>query len=763
MQGAADSERSEDGEDGGFSLQDAYQIVRKRYRLIAVLTMLVANVTAGAVLMIPNRYEAVATVQIDQRQKKITNIEGVISDLKADTATVDSEVEIIRSKAIAQRVIETLGLRGDKELNEPTGVKRWLAMIGLSRKQILPPKPAATDANGTRDPIATVLNIERAIDTEPERDAIGRAFESRLKVVRLRNTLLIEIHFSSADPIKAARIANTIADVYLKSQIEAKQRAAEQASALLEEKIRGLRDRVGVAERRIERFKTDNNIFDADGFLLADRQLAREMEALVIARKQTAEAKARFEQARRMSLQGEGNESVADVLQSQTIRLLRDELTKALRKEAELATKYGPRHPEIQKSAADVAKAQSELTAEVNKIIRNLKTEYEVAADRERQLAAAMDGLKGQIGSSKDQIWQLKELEREATANKQLYEALLSRNKQTVETLGLQFPDARIVEQADVPPTPASPKRKQIVLIALAGGLALGLGLAFLLELMAPGVHRPEDAEKALETALLGALPGLKRQSDGVMDPLMAIRLMVAAPRGLFAEAIRGIRHEIDARRRSGAARVILIASSLPNEGKSMVASNLALHYAQTGSRVLLVDGDMRKAELSRLLGMQARHGLLDAIKSGQGVEAAIVRDGATGLHFLPAASVLDTDATTSAAEHLSHGGAHHVIDRLRSQFDLVVVDAPPLLPVVDARFLADLVDQIVFVMTWKRTPKALAKRAMKLLGLNSRKVIGVVVNQVDPADFAASQGYGVTERRAPRVELRRRHQLAAA
>jgi Mrp family chromosome partitioning ATPase len=178
---------------------------------------------------------------------------------------------------------------------------------------------------------------------------------------------------------------------------------------------------------------------------------------------------------------------------------------------------------------------------------------------------------------------------------------------------------------------------------------------------------------------------------------------------------------------------------------------------------VLLVDGDMRKAELSRLLGMQARHGLLDAIKSGQGVEAAIVRDGATGLHFLPAASVLDTDAATSAAEHLSHGGADQVIDRLRSQFDLVVVDAPPLLPVVDARFLADLVDQIVFVMTWKRTPKALAKRAMKLLGLNSRKVIGVVVNQVDPADFAASQGYGVTERRAPRIERRRRHELAAA
>lgn len=760
MRGDGERETSEQGEEGGFALQDAIAIVRKRYRLIAVLTMLVGNIAAGVTLLIPNRYVAVATVQIDQRAKKIVNIEGVISDLKADTATVDSEVEIIRSKAIAQRVIDILQLRTDKELTAPTGVKGWAAALGLSRKRPTDTRrPRGAAAPEPADAIAAILNIESGAEKEPERDELVRAFDSRLKVVRLRNTLLIEIHFASADPTKAARIANTIADVYLRSQIEQKQRATEQASGMLEEKINGLRDRLGEAERRIEQFRTANNIFDADGFLLVDRQLAREMEALVVARKQTAETKARYEQARRMMLEGEGNESIADVLQSQTIRLLRDELAKALRKEAELATKYGPRHPEMQKIAADVAKAQSEVSAEVNKIIRNLKTEYDVSADRERQLSVALEALKGQIGTSKDKIWQLKELEREANASKQLYEALLARNKQTVETLGLQLADARIVERADIPPTPASPKRKQIVLIALAGGLALGLGLALLIELMAPGIAKPEDAERALGVPLLGALPGLKRQSDGVIDPLMAIRLMVAAPRGLFAEAVRGLRHEIDQRRSGPASRVVLVASSLPNEGKTLVASNLAHHYAQTGSRVLLIDADMRKGELSRLLGLAQKPGYLDAICGRLPIEAAIVRDSTTRLNVLPAASIVDGEI--SAAELLSSPQASRLLTQLKDQFDLIVIDAPPILPVVDARIVADLADQIIFVMTWKKTPKPLAKRALKALGSNGRKVIGVIVNQVDPAELPATQGYGARTREGG--PDRRRPAIAAA
>ena len=469
--------RTRDGDDdeergSTLSLSEVVSAVRRQKTLVLAVAVSISTLTAVVVGNMPNRYEAVASVQIDQRNKEITNIKGVISDLKADPATVDSEVEVIRSKQISHRVIKQLGLEYNDEFVGVSKFQAILMRLGLMHS----PFKALGSAEPTS--IADLIAASPEPSREPERDIVGRAFEQRLKVVRVRTTLVIEIHFSSADPVKAARIANAIADTYLKMQIEQKTLALIDASSRLEETIRGVREKVSTAERAIEQFKAQHDIFDADGHLLVDRQLAREMEALVLARTRTGAARARYDQARRMMVEGEGNESLADVLQSNTVRLLRDELTKALRKQAEAGTKYGPKHPEMQKIAADVAKAQSELGTEITKIIKNLKTEFEVATDGEREQSVRLDMLKGQITESRDKQWRLRELEREAAASKQLYEALLSRNKQTVETQGLQFPDARIVESADVPLYPMAPKRKQLIAIGSAGGLVFEIGRA---------------------------------------------------------------------------------------------------------------------------------------------------------------------------------------------------------------------------------------------------------------------------------------------
>jgi capsular exopolysaccharide synthesis family protein len=735
----ARNETEADVEDeGGPGLQDLLAVARRRWRLIGGSSVLLASAAAGIVLMLPNRYEASATVQIEQRAKKLLNIDNVISDLKADTATVESEVEVIRSKAIVNRVIEALQLRSDPEFTEPAGIRNWLEQLGLARKvSFASERRTDPQAGAARDEVADFLGRDRRGGAEPERDAVGHAFEGRMKAARLRNTLLIEVRFSSADPVKAARIANAITDAYITSQIEAKTRAVEQANALIDDKMRALRDKLAEAERRIERFKAANNIFDADGQLLSDRQVAREMEALVLARNHTAQAKARYEQARRMMLLGEGNDSIADVLQSHTVRQHRDELTKAMRREAELATKYGPKHPEMQRVQADIAKAQAELTAEVNKIIKNLKTEFEVAAERERQLATSLELAKGESSLSKEKQWELKELEREANANKQLFEALLARSKQTSEMLGTELPDARIVEPADVPLYPASPKRKQIVLLALLAGLGLGLAAAMTIEMLAPGIGSPEDVERGLDLAFLSSLPHLKRQGDGFASSCGSIRLTVSDPLGVVAEEIRRLKHKLDNGRRTGPARVVLVVSSLPGEGKTVVASNLAHHHAMCGSRVLLVDADLRLARLSHQLGMTGQPGLLDCLQRSFPAEQAIVRDATTGLRFLPAMS--GADGRAPAAEILASAAFAATLARLRGQFETIVIDAPPVLPVVDARILAGLADQIVLVMTWRKTPKPLVRRALKLLGANAHRIAGVVVNHVDVRDHGTA------------------------
>lgn len=720
----------DEGGGGAISLERAVNAVRRRLHVVAIVAGLVVGLTTAFVLWIPNRYEGIAVVQIDPRKKTISNIENVIADMKADAATIDSEVEIIAGRAIALKVIDVLKLREDEEFKKPAPLQKIIESLKIGR--FLASEPSAPEPLGAKrldgDPIGSLIGSTAPGTFIPERDEVATAFSDRLRVARVRSTLLIEIKFSSEDPVKAARIANTVAEVYLADQLAGKKEASGFATGLLEQKLDEMKGRVADAERKVALFKSDNNIFDSEGQLLSEKELARLMEQTVTARNATAEAKAKFENAQRLATLPDGTATIADVLDSNTIRVMKEALALARKRAAELETRYGPRHPEMQKVRAEVGEAEEQLSTEVGRLVANLKNDYLVAERREMQMKQALTTLKEQEAASKEASVRLMELQQEATTSKQLFEALLVRYKQTSETQELQLPDARIVEQADVPLFPAAPKRKQMVLLALIGGLILGIGLCLVLEFATPGVSHPDDVERNLDVAHIASVPAIT--ADGAsLDPMHAIRLVLAEPRGIFAESVRGIRRELDVRHRSGKPRVVLVASSLPGEGAELIASNLAHHYALTGHRVLLVDGDLRRAPLTRQLAPQRGNGLLDVLVRGLPVESAILHDASTGLHFLPAMS--PTPVETARPEMLTSRQMSEVMHGLTNQFDIVIVDSPPLLPVVDGRILADYADQIVFVMTWRRTPKQLAKRALQTLGFNHQKVAGVVVNSV--------------------------------
>lgn len=724
---------------GAFSLERALFAVRRHARLILALSVGAFFLSAGVALLLPERYDASAVVQIDPRKKSISNLQGVISELNADAATVESEVEIIRSRSVTLKVIELLDLRNDPEFSKPSRWRQLLELIGIADAQTASPRAAPETARANTDPITSLLGPSVPGQSRPERDEVAVAFAERLKVTRIRTTLLIDIRFSASDAVKAAKIANTIAEVYVREQLAAKQQAAGFATEKLEVKLEEMRGKLAGAEAAVEQYKADNNIFDSEGQILGEKQLARLMEQTVIARNTTAEARAKFEQIARLRREGGDTAAIADVLQSPTVRLLKEQLAKATRSHAELATRYGPRHPEMQKIRAEVADAQHQVDSEVDRLIANLDNEFKVAADRERQLAQSLAQLKSQQVLSKEASVHLKELEREASTTKQLFEALLTRYKQTAETQGLQLPDARIVEQADAPLYPAAPKRKQLVVLATIAGLIAGLTLALALEFLTSGIARPEDVERAFELNHISSLPRMTAQGEAALDPLKAVRLVVAEPQSPFSDAVRNVRREIDLRRQDGAARSILVAASLPNEGSSVVASNLAHHYALTGNRVLLIDGDLRRRALSRHLSLGRRVGLADVLCGAAGLEQAVLRDGRTGLHLLPATSAAPN--RPSPPELLASPSMGQLLATLKASFDTIIIDSPPLLPVIDGRFLADYTDQILFVTTWRRTPKQLAKRALRTLAYNEQKLLGVVVNQVDPDVLDSIQG----------------------
>jgi capsular exopolysaccharide synthesis family protein len=454
------------------------------------------------------------------------------------------------------------------------------------------------------------------------------------------------------------------------------------------------------------------------------------MEQTVIARNASAEARAKHEQVLRLKKQGDSGGNIADVLQSHTVRLLKEQLGKATRREAELATRYGPRHPEMLKIRAEVADAEAQLNAEIEQLVSNLKNVMEEAAHKERELAVNLGSLKQQQVLSKEAGVMLKELERDAATTKQLFESLMVRYKQTAETQSLQLPDSRIIERADIPLFPAAPKRTQIVLLATAGGLLAGIMLVLALEFATRGVARPEDIEPALSLPHLTSLPRISDDTGKPIDAAQEVRFVVTEPYGVFADQIRSLRREIDLRRGTATSRLVLIPSSLPGEGSMNVASNLAHHYALTGNKVLLIDGDIRRAELTRQLVPDRLVGLAERLQSGAPLESAILKDQRTGLHLLPAKG--PTQIQLSGAELLSSPSVRPALASLRSQFDTIIVVAPPLLPVLDGRIWADYADQIAFVIAWRRTPKQLAKKALKTLGDNQAKILGVVLSETE-------------------------------
>lgn len=727
MQETADEQDGENKGGGVLTLERAMSAVRKRLRLVLAVPAVLAVLTAALVFMLPNRYDADALVQINPRQKVISDLDTVVSDLKGDNPTVESEVEIIRSRPVILSVIDALDLRNDPEFQRKPRATQFLEAIGFP--QSAEPRAAERQVPIARDQIAEILNPQQPGSSMPERDEVAVAFAERLKVVRVRTTLLIDIRFSARDPVKAAKIANTIAETYLRQQIEVKRRANAAATEILETKIDEMRGKVAAAERAVEQWKARNNIFDSEGQILSEKQLARLMEQSVNARNLTAEARARYEQVQKLARAGDSGTAIADVLKSPTVQALKDQLASTRRKGAEMSTRYGPKHPELVKIKAEMAEAQAQLSAEIERLVINLKNEYEVADARERQLAQNLAQMKEQQADTKDAGVELKELEREATSSKQLFEALLTRYKQTSGTQDFQLPDATIVEKADVPLHPASPKRKQLVMMASVAGLLMGCALAVLLEIFAPGVSRPEDIKRALALDHLSSMPAIAQEDGPALSPDKAVRLIVAEPSGIYAEATRSARRELDSRRKRPGPRIILVTSALPKEGADIVASNLAHHYAMTGTRVLLADADWRRQPLTQQLAPQRVAGFADQLIAYQPVEAAVLRDGMTGLHFLPAAA--QGTISGSIPELLASQITADALFRLRSAFDVVVLSAPPLLPVSDGRILADYADQIVFVMTWQKTPKALARKALQTLGANQPKVAGVIMSEV--------------------------------
>jgi succinoglycan biosynthesis transport protein ExoP len=712
-------------------LREMARILRRRWKLVTAAPAVLGLLALVYVMASTTLYTATSTVQVDPRRASAieSNQSAMsMSNFGTDDATIDSEALLIQSISILQRVVEKLKLTDDSEFTPTPGlldpIKRLFASSGPSSGAS--PEDAA---------------IARSVDI----------LQRRMKVARQGTTFLVDINVSSESPRKAALIANAIAEGYFEEQVRAKNDATRIASNWLNGQIDGLKSRVVAAERAVEDFRAANNLNVSQGVTVNDQQITDLNNQLISARVQTAEARAKFEQAQQLTQSGKDPGGINAAISSEMITKLRTQYAEIAKNEADLSSKYGPRHPLVANVHAQLRDTQRLINEEVQRVLQSTRHDYDVARSREASLQQSFDQLQGVSSSSGQAQVRLRELQREAEANRTLYESYLARYKETTAQESLEMPDSHVVTKASVPISPSSPKTFLTLGVALMLGLGIGCVLAFLADYLDQRVKTLEQAEQISGVPSLAAVPlisagelaGRARRGRSELDhydpkttrllpaalqpPLM--RYAIEAPGTFFAEAIRAVRLALQRTMRIQPVKVVLVTSALDNEGKTTLAANLAQSFATLGIRTLLVDGDLRNPQLTRSLCPHADTGLLEVAIGRALPDQAILMDRSTGLSILPSTTVKDVDTIT---ELMFSERIVDVLDHLRHRYEMIVIDSPPLVPLVDGRALAELADRIILALAWDQTPGEVLSHTMELLSPVRDRILGIVMTRVD-------------------------------
>lgn len=728
---AGPDRRAEAEELSGFDLARAFNVLwRGKWTIIAATLLL-----TGAAYVLTSQqtpvFEATASILIEGEQANVIGFQDVVAGIDTSSAGLENQAEIIRSDQLADRVIEKLRLDRDPEFN------RSLAGGGegvVDRvRRVIWPAADGPASSGPADDGPPVF-LDGAFEEQRHASAVRRAFKRRLSVRRRPRSQVMIVAFASTDRRKAALIANTVADQYIVDQLEAKFAGAQRATIWLNDRLAELKSNVQVAEKAVVDFRADLAAQSGQSIEMTDQQLAQLTASLAQARAATAEAEARYDQVRRLAASGADLAAASDVGGARAIESLRAKLTDLRRSEAELATRYGPKHPRMINLRAEIDDLLGSIASETTKTVATLENEVQIARAREESLRQSVVELQDRsLGQGRAAV-RLRELEREAEASRLIYATFLTRFKETSEQAELQESEARVIAKADPPGAPVTPRVGQTV--AFGGLLGAGLGLAFvlILEQLNNTFRTRADFEARTGLPLLGASPRLSAPQS--RPEILAY--LEERPNSALSEAVRNLRTSLLLSNIDRPPKTFLITSSVPSEGKSTLALLLASTSARMGRRTILVDCDLRRPTVSESFPVQDGKDLV-AVVTGQ----APLREAIAGDYERDKLCALPCLVSEgNPADILSSQRFRKLIASLSENFDMVVIDSPPVMPVTDARILSTIADATVLAVRWDDTPADVALDSIKQLHSVEAHLVGAAFTLVDEKR-AATYNYG--------------------
>ncbi len=704
---------------------------RRKILIVATVLLTTMGVAAGTMFLSP-KYSATAYVMIEPGQTMVVEaIEAVVAGSMADSAAIESEARVLQSRALAERVVTELKLELDPEFN---GKLRSPSLVD----QVLAPVKQAVSAAaskvkqwmaGADDKKATARDPVRAL-----RAQLIDAVLSRLDVSVDGRSRVIGATFTSGNPETAARVVNTLADQYMVMQVERKYAVTQNAGEWLKDRLVDLRQRVEMAEGAAEKYRAEHGLISNGSVMITTEEASGVGSQLAIARSQRADAEARLRELEGATADGSDAGTISGVLGSGLIQGLRVQEAEIERKVSDLSQKLGRSHPDLLSARAELGEIRAKIEVETQKIVQKLKNEVTAAVAREAALSESLETLKGRAGEQNQVEVKLRALEREANASRTLLETFLARAEETGSQEDYQRADAHLVSKADIPTSPVAPKKGLLVAIGFLAASAVAVGLTFLLEFMDSGFRSEEQIEQTLGVASLGLVPALKRSWGRIQRPSTYV---TKHPASAYVESIRSLCISLQLSNGDHMPRVVLIASALPNEGKTTVAVSFASFLSHAGLRVLVIDTDLRKPSVHHALGVAARPGLIDYLNNRSPLTSVIQHDPSTGIDVIAAgrsrADRMDLLATDQMKE---------LLNQLRPTYDVVILDSAPLLAVSEARILVRIADKTVFLVRWADTRRDTALRGLQHVVDAGSNVVGVMLTMVDFQKYAKNR-YG--------------------
>jgi polysaccharide biosynthesis transport protein len=699
-----------------------------RHRWVALSCFLAAVGLAGTYCwMVQPTYTATTTLRVIREEPRVLKFEEVVRSDGDDYQTqLLTYQNLLRSRKLARRVIAELGLEQKPEFAHIDNRAWWHSVERWNLGGF-----AAPEAD------------EEAADSGKQTPWISRAFERRLNVELVRNARLLNVSFDSHDPQLAARVANTLGQTFVLQTLEEKGEATRYASNFLSGQLVEARQKLDTAENKLSRFLASNNIVfigtDQAGNRqdLATQQLTVISDALIKARNERIAKESLISQALRQKA-----DSVPVILQSPLIGKLKEELVNFEGEYRKLSLQFRPEYPRLQRLGETIGEVRRQMQDEMTRLVGGLEADYRAALRSEQELQKAMDAHRGLTRRLGDQMAEYNSLRREVDSSRDLFASLMTRLKETQIASSLVTSNIFIADPADVPVTPTKPRRVFLLVVAGSLGLIGGVVLAFVVDYLDPNIKDFRELQETTRLPTFGFVPSQavlegRRPSRGDGDTGPFALVAHTESGSVVAEAFRKLRTSLLWPAGGQPPQTILITSLQAADGKTSLASNLAITLAQLGNgEVLLLDCDLRRPEVHGIFKVPVAPGLASVLVSGRDVHSVTRRTDIRNLSILPAG-----ERVRNPAELLASPRFGQVVADLRQRFAHIVIDGSPLFAVSDAMILAPQVDGVLLVLRHGRATRGAAQDAVRLLQSVPANLIGIVLNDVDGR--IARAGYG--------------------